>query len=174
MKAVVNLHAKRGTPIPVGKEGQRFVQIEAPLDRFLRYCQFDPGTGCVVWTGGTCTGQGKNALYGTFWFEGKAWRAHRWSAKYVHGLNIEKFTVDHCCPNTGGLPNTLCVEHVQAKTNKENVLLMFERQKFLMMGKGFLEADPAYVPDPEAFPWYSPPEWYAKGKGIIAPVEPPF
>ncbi len=38
----------------------------APLERFLRNCQFDATTGCVLWTGGTTTGRGHTAPYGAF------------------------------------------------------------------------------------------------------------
>lgn len=87
-----------------------------PLERFLRKCRFDPLTGCTLWIGGTTQGRGHSAPYGSFWFEGRRWFAHRWAAKYIHGLDIADRQVDHCCVERVGLPaaQTLCVDHLQA------------------------------------------------------------
>ena len=102
------------------------------LDRFRSFCRFEPETGCVVWIGGTTAGRGHHVRYGSFWCERRRWFAHRWSAKHIHGLDIDELQVDHCCPNIPH-PNTLCVEHVQPKTLLENrelqTLRAFEARK---------------------------------------------
>ena len=91
------------------------------LARFLEKCRFDPTTGCVVWIGGKSAGHGNTAEYGVFWDEGRRQFAHRWSAKHILGLDIDGVTVGHCCPHTGGKPNTLCVAHLKPETLAENV-----------------------------------------------------
>lgn len=169
------LHAKRGTPIILGRVGKLMVSVEEPMARFLRYCRFDPCTGCVLWDGGTTAGRGKSALYGAFHFEGKAWKAHRWAAKYIHKLEIGGFHVDHCCSDfRPGLPNTLCVEHLRAETNAKNVMLMHERRRYVLQGKGLFEEDELYEADPRAIPWYDPPEWYAQAKLKAISADCPF
>lgn len=153
-------HRKRGTIIPVAHVGGKLVPTKTAMERFVSYCRFDPCTGCVLWTGGTTQGQGHHVPYGAFWFEGKRWSAHRWAAKYIHGLDIEGLHVDHHCPYTGGPPNTLCVEHLQAVTNAENVRLQHARH-WILVQVGVEEAPEVYQPDPLAVPWFSPPAWFA-------------
>lgn len=98
------------------------LNIKAALKRFAAKCQFEPETGCVVWTGGTTSGQGCNTLYGSFWFEGRRWFAHRWSTIYIHGHDLGKDTAGHFCPHTAdGNPNSLCIEHVKPQTMADNV-----------------------------------------------------
>lgn len=82
-----------------------------PMERFLSFCRFDPGTGCVIWTGAQTSGRGHSAPYGSFWFEGRRWFAHRRSAKHIHKHDIDGLQVEHYCPARPH-PNTLCVEHV--------------------------------------------------------------
>lgn len=152
-----------------------------PLQRFLAKCRFDPVTGCVVWTGGRTTGQGHNAPYGAFWFEGRRWFAHRWAAMYIHGQDITGLQVDHCCPNTGGLPNTLCVQHLQAVDHGTNRTLQTERgrvvqtanerQYWLFVQKGIEPARDTYEPSDDGIPFFSPPSWLASSP---APDEAPF
>lgn len=177
--ATVIRHAKRGTIVPIthmpGTRG--FTGTMAPLERFISFCQFDPTTGCVLWTGGTTTGRGNSAPYGAFWFEGRRWSAHRWSAKHIHGLEIDDLDVDHCCePYRAGGPeplpaNTLCVQHVQALTGAENGRLRHARQNWILTQKGFLEAPPLFAelcapPEYDAVPFYEPPAWLKSGVDI--------
>lgn len=96
--------------------------VSRALARFAAKCRFEPDTGCVIWTGGTTSGQGCNTRYGAFWFEGRRWFAHRWSCLFIHGLDPGLDTVGHCCPHTfDGQPNSLCVQHVKPQTMAENV-----------------------------------------------------
>lgn len=132
----------------------KFVRTKTAMERFLSFCKLNPQTGCVEWTGYKMHAHGKTALYGRFYFEGKMWLAHRWAAKYIHGLEIDNMQVDHCCPNIH--PNTICVHHLQAVTPMVNRELQWIRVQV-----GLLEAPPIYDPydDPDAPPYYDMPGW---------------
>lgn len=133
------------------------------LERFVSRCQFDAGTGCVLWTGGTTQGRGHSAPYGSFWFDGRRWFAHRWSAKYIHGHEIEGLQVDHHCPNRLH-PHTLCVEHVQPLTLHENRLLQTERRRFyVLITKGY-EEPPPFDNSSGDIPFFEEPVWLREFK----------
>ncbi len=132
------------------------------LSRFLAKCRFDPGTGCVLWTGGTTSGRGKTALYPVFWYEGRRWSGHRWAAKFIHGFDIDGQQVDHCCDMHSHLtaPNTLCVAHLQAIPPMMNRELQWIR---VQVGLD----DPPPVSEEEPFtavPFYLPPKWFPEDK----------
>lgn len=148
---------------------------KSPLERFAEKCAFDPLTGCVMWVGGTTAGQGHNALYGTFWFDGEPWKAHRWSAMHIHGHDITGLQVDHCCPFG---PSTLCVEHVRPESAQVNRQLQHLRpgrafqdlttkQYWLFVHIGIetlperFRFTPAEIPfaDPGDFELHEPPLW---------------
>lgn len=93
------------------------------LARFAAKCRFDPVTGCVEWTGGTTSGKGSVCEYGSFWFEGRRWFAHRWAARFIHGLEIDGLDVDHECRNR------LCQQHLQAIPHNHNCWLVWARQQ---------------------------------------------
>jgi hypothetical protein len=164
------LHRTRGTIIPIanGPDG-KLVPTATPLERFRRYCQFDATTGCVLWIGGTAAGRGKSARYGSFWADGRRWFAHRWAARFIHGLDIDGYTVDHCCDpwRAGGdeplLPNTLCVQHLAAETRVDNTLLAMQRRTWVLTQKGYYEPPPLFAeleaPGPHAIPFHTPPAW---------------
>lgn len=104
--------------------------ISLALRRFAAKCEFDPGTGCVLWRGGQTRGGGHSRPYGAFKFEGRRWFAHRWAAQFIHGLAIDGLQVDHCCPSDlRPLPHTLCVQHVQALGLAENRALQTSRAR---------------------------------------------
>lgn len=156
---------------------QGFQMTLTPLERFRRYCKFDPTTGCVIWIGATTKGRGNSAPYGSFWADGRRHFAHRWSAANIHGLDIEDFTVDHCCaldragPHCPLPPNTLCVEHVQALSRVDNTLLAMERRTWVLTQKGYYEPPPLFAgleapAAPLVVPWYEPPAWL----GVDTPV----
>lgn len=141
-----------------------------PMQRFLSFCRFEPETGCVLWTGAQSMGRGHHVPYGTFWFEGRRWFAHRWSAKFVHGIEIDNMQVDHCC-DTIPLPNTLCVQHVQALTPAQNRELQ-HRRKHVHLEVGLLRYEDVYGPAPDVEdldlpPYYEPPAWL----GIKGPTD---
>lgn len=149
------------------------------LERFRAKCEFDPRTGCVVWTGGRTQGRGNTAVYGSFWYDGRRWFAHRWAAIFVHGLNIDGLTVGHCCPHTpDGHPNTLCVQHLEAQTLAENVAECNTRTKtkppvqstaqlqfWAFVNKGLEPAPPVHDPasiGPDDIPFFEPPAWLGR------------
>jgi hypothetical protein len=142
--------------------------FDAPLEayaRFAKFLEFDAtigheGTGCVLWTGGTTSGHGKNARYPAFWFEGKRWYAHRWSAFYIHRKEIDGLQVDHgCC-------RTLCVEHVQPMPSIINRELQWIRVQ--------VGLDPYCYPEPQpaGVPFYQEPEWYKTLKALAGEAPP--
>lgn len=136
------------------------------LKRFAEKCAFDPVTGCVMWIGGTTSGRGHSEPYGSFWFEGARWFAHRWAAAFIHGHEITGLQVDHNCPCG---PSTLCVEHVKPETSDINRYLQNHRpgrafqdlvtkQYWLFVSKGIEE----YIPPKRELsdvPFFAPPEW---------------
>jgi hypothetical protein len=143
------------------------VDIEAALARFRSFCRFEPETGCVLWTGGTTSGRGHSVLYGSFWYDTRRWFAHRWSAKFIHGLEIDGLQVDHKCPHIT-IPNTLCVEHVQALTLGENrelqtIRAFAARKQAIHVEVGLTKYEdvygPMWEPTPDLVPFYSPPAW---------------
>lgn len=146
------------------------------LDRFREKCRFDPVTGCVLWIGGKTSGRGNTAVYGSFWFEGRRWFAHRWAAAYIHGLDIGGVTAGHCCPHTGGKPNTLCVEHLKPETLAANVAERntrvaqdsATRQYWLFVHLGIEEAPPVYEAPADGIPFYSPPAWLGMSDEAVA------
>lgn len=153
---------KNGRVIDCGRGLKgKFCSTTPALQRFAKFLEFDPTTGCVMWTGGTTMGRGHTAPYPSFWDQGKRWLGHRWAAKYIHGLDIDGFQVDHCCPHTGGRPNTLCVEHLQAVTHYEHVELE-QRRNWIYVQVGLLEAEPLFEPDPNALPCHRPPAWFLR------------
>lgn len=156
-------------------EKGRLVKIDA-MRRFIDKCEFDPRTGCVLWIGGTTRGRGNTATYGSFWYEGRRWFAHRFAAKFIHGLDIDGLTVGHCCPNNpDGKPNTLCVQHIEGQTLADNVAerntrvaavnraaqSAHERQHWLFTEIGLREPEPLHDPAmlDDLVPFHSPPDW---------------
>jgi hypothetical protein len=143
-------------------------RAKTPLERFAEKCRFDPATGCVLWTGGTSNGKGNSTRYGTFWFEGSRWFAHRWSGIHIHGLDLGSHQAGHCCPH--GV-NSLCVEHVTGQTNQENQdeknarlkvkveQSNAERQYYLLVGLGAEPAPFSAEPASDGVPFYAPPGW---------------
>jgi hypothetical protein len=153
--------------------------VEAARARFLAKCRFEPETGCVLWTGAKTAGRGHHVPYGSFWYDNARWFAHRWSAKHIHGFDIDGLQVDHCCPRRD-LPHTLCVEHVVPVTGDYNRHLQTERRKhFIYLQVGLLQYDEVYGGSPESappsdsIPFYTPPTWFTPAQGPISD-SPPF
>lgn len=158
--------------------------------RFIAKCRFDPRTGCVLWEGGQTRGRGNTAAYGSFWFDGRRWFAHRWAAAFIHGLEVDGLQVGHNCPWTAdGHPNTLCVQHVQGQTQAENLAEAMERlgppctrrsrfkaeqdaetrRQWLFTEIGLYEPEPTHdptTPNPYTGPDLAPPAWLELTEGI--------
>lgn len=144
--------------------------VAAALVRFIGYCRFEPETGCVLWTGGTTKGRGHSDPYPSFWFNGDNWLGHRWAARFIHGQDIDGFQTDHCCPHRP-IPNTLCVEHLQSLTPRENRDLQTERRRhFIHVQVGLRDYTDVYghppglpeLPD-DLVPFFTPPAWLTQG-----------
>lgn len=148
--------------IPARAPTGEFTAIDA-MERFKAKCRFEPETGCVIWTGSKSWGRGKSIRYGSFRDGPRTWLAHRWSAKFIKGFDIDGLQVDHCCPHIP-IPNTLCVEHVQPMTTERNRWLQTERRRmFIHLEVGLLPYDDVYGPPadeaPDGIPFYEMPEW---------------
>lgn len=131
--------------------------VRTALERFAEKCAFDAATGCVLWTGGTSSGQLKTLRYPVFWDQGRRWFGHRWAAKHIHGHDIEGMQVDHCCVDHGApANNTLCVQHLQAVPQIVNLQLMWGRR--LWGWDEWREPEPP-EDDPTAIPFHLPPTW---------------
>lgn len=169
---------------------KRVLAIDA-LERFLAKCEFDSRTGCVVWTGGKTRGRGNTATYGSFWYEGRRWFAHRWAAAFIHGLDVDRLTVGHNCPHTpDGHPNTLCVQHLAGEALADNVAerntrraaaarveqSANERQLWLLVERGYEQAPPAHDPATLAdeMPWFEPPAWLRQHQAPALTDDCPF
>lgn len=139
------------------------------LQRFAEKCVFDYSTGCVLWAGGTTAGQGNSARYGAFWDAGP-WKAHRWAAIHIHGIELGPNEAGHCCPAG---PNTLCVQHLEGQTKADNIAERntrlankgqqdaLTRQFYLFKQLGIYEPEPeesALIPVDE-IPFHEPPAW---------------
>jgi hypothetical protein len=133
------------------------------MARFVSYCEHDAASDCVLWKGGTTAGHGHFARYGAFWFSGRRWLAHRWAARFIHGLDIEEKQIDHCCPHVPR-PNTLCVQHLQAVTATVNRELQWIRVQ--------VGADPYPYGEETALkihsdvPFWHPPSWLKPYKEV--------
>ena len=130
----------------------------------------------MLWEGGKTQGRGHSVPYGAFWFEGRRWFAHRWAAKYIHGLDIDGLQVDHCCSDRVPFlrqPNTLCVEHVAPLTLEENRWLQTERRRqFVHLQVGLISYEDVYGPPDEGLdtiPYYIEPRWLRPDAHVPAP-----
>lgn len=155
-----------------------FTSTAPALERFIDKCQFEPTTGCVIWVGGKTKGRGHHVDYPSFWYAGRRWFGHRWSAKFIHGQDIEGFHTDHCCPHIP-LPNTLCVEHVQSLTPRENRELQHTRRKQMIhLQVGLVDYRDIYGVGPDAaedlVPFFTPPAWLTQGTSDALPADCPF
>lgn len=137
-----------------------FLPTRAAIERFREKCRFEPETGCVLWVGGQTSGRGHNFPYGSFWYEGRRWFAHRWAAKFIHGLDIDDMQVDHCCPHIPR-PNTLCVQHLQAITPALNRELQ-TRRLYIHLQVGLVDVNEVFgtpVEHDMTLPYFVEPEW---------------
>lgn len=164
---------RSGTALCPRDERGRLLPIDA-LARFASKCEFDATTGCVIWVGGKTRGRGNTAEYGSFWYEGARWFAHRWAGVHIHGLALDGVQAGHCCPAG---PNTLCVEHVTGQTIAENMAEQIarlgpvgrrppkveqsnaERQYWLLVERGYEQLPPEPEREADDIPFYAPPEW---------------
>lgn len=94
------------------------------IERFMRHVKKLPN-GCWEWTGAKSRGAGNVKWYGSFRFNGKVIRAHRFSAEVIAGkICPEGYHRDHTCNFS------LCVnyEHIEIVTHEENERRKQERK----------------------------------------------
>ncbi len=139
------------------------------LERFAEKCEFDAATGCVLWIGGTTSGNGNSTRYGAFWDGGRRVPAHRWAAVNIHGIDLGTDEAGHCCPHG---PNSLCVQHLEGQTKANNIAerntrvakanqSAATRQFYLFKQLGIGEPEPeSSAAEPERIPFYEPPAWF--------------
>jgi hypothetical protein len=143
---------------------------KSALQRFAEKCEFDPATGCVLWTGGTSAGRGNTTRYGVFWDDGRRVFVQRWAAVNIHGIDLGANEAGHCCPHG---PNSLCVQHLEGQTKADNIAerntrvakanqTAATRQFFLFQQLGIGEPEPEFggSADVPVIPFYEPPEWF--------------
>lgn len=128
--------------------------MASAIERFKAKCEFQPGSGCVIWTGATSKSEAGTVASPAFWYEGKRWPARRWAAINIHGLEVsESANVRQTC----GEP--LCVQHVQVVNG---IARNYERQGYLLesLGYGDLEPPPPPPrPNHDGHPFHIEPEW---------------
>lgn len=124
--------------------------IEGGLARFATKCRHNAMTGCVEWEGGTTTARGHTARYGAFWFNGSRWLAHRWAAKYIHGLEICERVVTQLCSDP------LCQQHLISTAIESESALRYRWVRVQVGLDDLPEQDDAGDDD---VPFYLTPEW---------------
>lgn len=99
---------------------------EADILRFFTHVEV-LRSGCHFWAGTRSRGRGNRKWYGTFWFDGARWRAHRFADEVLgrRGPLPEGYHRDHTCEFS------LCVnpEHIERVTREENERRKQERRK---------------------------------------------
>jgi hypothetical protein len=155
------MRAMTGRIAPDAGSGGGTIRLPA-IRRFIQKCMHDPSHGCILWMGGTSSSRGGNARSGQFWFEGKMWKAHRWAALHIHGLEIDSREVIQTCGNS------LCVQHLESRTYNE----MQSKQYWLMVQKGYEQLPPEEIKEAPEIPFFVKPGWLTEGSP--ADDEPPF
>jgi hypothetical protein len=83
------------------------------VDRF--WAKVDKSGDCWLWTGAS-SGRTEESKYGIFWFEGRLWKAHRFSYFIANG-ELPDLQIDHRpkCSKRCVRP-----DHLRLATNKQN------------------------------------------------------
>lgn len=90
----------------------RLNELREAIGRFEQYVLPEPNSGCWLWTGALSAGK-----YGSFFFNGRMMKAHRF-AYYLHvGFIPERMDLDHLCRTP------LCCNpvHLEPVTRSENL-----------------------------------------------------
>jgi len=108
------------------------VKRKTSIERFKDKCEFQPGSGCVLWQGATAANSAGDTRSPRFRDGGKVWAARKWAAVHIHGLEVgEGMIVVNSCGEDR------CVQHVSAIVPGFNV-----RQHWLLTDYGYLEREP--------------------------------
>lgn len=117
-------------------------------ERFLAKCEFMPGSGCVLWRGGTMATRDKAERTGVFW-DGRRVLARRWAAEHIHGIDLFGKEVRVTCNDP------LCVQHVEAICTGQN-----PAQFYVFVDIGLAEPlPPRGEPDHSGPPVHEAPAW---------------
>ena len=104
-------------------------RLERRKARFMAKVQKGPETGCWVWTGQKDGSKNGKLRYGRFKvkkdLKTAIWRAHRWSAKYIGGMDIEDMFVCHNCD----VPLCVNPEHLFIGTHWDNMQDMAKKDR---------------------------------------------
>lgn len=94
------------------------------VKRFMSFVDILPN-GCWFWAGARSRGKGNKKWYGTFWYDGKSIRAHRFSAEVIGGMRpLEPGEHrGHACD----FSLSVCPAHVEIVTREENQAKKNER-----------------------------------------------
>jgi hypothetical protein len=97
--------------------------IQDPIERFFSNVEFEPNSGCWLWSGG-----GVHMRYGMMAVNGKPISAHRFSYNLHKGPVPDGLEIDHLCHTP------LCVNpsHLEAVTRSENNKRAYRRSFHLM------------------------------------------
>lgn len=100
------------------------VPAKKDIERFMSYVDKLPN-GCWFWTGARSRGKGNKKWYGSFHYEGRTVRAHRFAHDLMAGLETPRgYHRDHICCFS------LCVNpsHIEAVTHSENQQRKMDRK----------------------------------------------
>ena len=98
---------------------------DAAIARFMSYVDKLP-SGCWFWTGARSRGKGNKKWYGSFRYNGKVIRAHRFASEVIGGQSCPPgHHRDHtCCFSL-----CVCPEHIVVVTHARNQELKIERRQ---------------------------------------------
>jgi hypothetical protein len=99
---------------------------DAEIARFMDRVEV-LNSGCWYWTGARSRGARNKKWYGSFWFRGKAIRAHRFACDYLggNGALAPGDHRDHVC----GFSMCVNPEHLERVSHAENERRRQERRK---------------------------------------------
>lgn len=118
-------------------------------ERFIAKCEFMPGSGCVLWRGGTTSSRDRTERVGVFWDKGRKHLARRWAAEHIHAIDLFGGKEVHV---TCG--DALCVQHVKAFSP-----LYPNRQFYVLRDLGYCDFDERAGPDHGNIPFHDAPAW---------------
>lgn len=95
--------------------GKRGPKVQALEDRFARFTEVDPETGCFIWIGKIDHGG-----YGHIKYQGRDQKAATVAYEFYKGPVPTGLEVSHICPG-GGNPACVNPDHLIAETHSENL-----------------------------------------------------
>jgi hypothetical protein len=99
-----------GDPLKLGPRGERATYIADPVERF--WSKIHKTDSCWFWIGH----RRRRGGYGSFYFNGVVWAAHRYSYTFLRGPIPDGLVLDHLC----GEPSCVNPDHLETVTLAEN------------------------------------------------------